>query len=177
MCSKWLPKGHIQRGLDKWESCCSWVEGSLWKPLNEIWFILHTHPEVSTINAIHVRVKCLVAQAILNKLSGNIKKMYADVFSEIPHVDKLPKDDFAWIQLKDANKTIMTRSYSTPQKYKDTWATLIQHLNTGRIWPSHSQHTYPAFIIPGHNSMVMGNHRLYWRWNWDVTSDYWWAFT
>ena len=42
----------------------------------------------------------------------------------------------------------MTRSYSTPRKYKEAWAILIQqYLDAGRIRPSNSQHASPAFII------------------------------
>ena len=98
----------------------------------------------------------MAAQEKLDKLSDNVKKKYVDVFSRIPHVDKLPKDVFAWIQLKDANKTIMTRSYSTPRKYKEAWAILIQqHLDAGRIQPSNSQHASPAFIIPKADMSVL----------------------
>ena len=42
----------------------------------------------------------------------------------------------------------MTRSYSTPQKYKEAWATLIQqHLDAGCICPSNLAHVSLAFII------------------------------
>lgn len=55
----------------------------------------------------------------------------------------------ARIMLKDASKTITTRTYSCPRKYHDAWKTLIQqHLDAGRIRPSSSQHASPAFIIP-----------------------------
>ena len=52
---------------------------------------------VCTIDVIQVRIECLAAQEKLDKLSDNVKKKYTDVFSKIPHVDKLPKDIFAWI--------------------------------------------------------------------------------
>ena len=71
-------------------------------------------------------------------------------------MDNFPKDVFAQIHLKDTNKMITTRSYSTPQKYKEAWAVLIQeHLDTGRIQPSNSQHTSPAFIIPKADKSVL----------------------
>ena len=50
----------------------------------------------------------------------------------------------------------MTRSYSTPRKYKEAWAILIQqHLDAGRIRPSNSQHASPAFIIPKADMSVL----------------------
>ena len=60
------------------------------------------------------------------------------------------------MHLKDARKTITVKSYSTPQKYKATWAMLIQqHLDTGRIHPSNSQHASPAFVIPKADTLVL----------------------
>ena len=49
---------------------------------------------------------------------------------------------------KHADKMITTRSYSTPCKYKETWATLIQwHLDSGRIGPSNLQHASPSMYL------------------------------
>ena len=65
-------------------------------------------------------------------LGEDVKTHYANAFSKIPHVDDLPKDVYTRIKLKDTMKLITTRSYSTPCKYKDAWATLIQeHLDAG----------------------------------------------
>ena len=70
----------------------------------------------------------------MSELGEGVKTHYADVFSRIPHVNDLLKDVYARIKLKDATKLIMTRSYSTPRKYKEAWAILIQeHLDAGRI--------------------------------------------
>jgi hypothetical protein len=58
--------------------------------------------------------------------------------------------------LKDTTKTFATRSYSTPRKYKEAWATLIkQHLYAGRICPSNSAHTSPPFLVPKSNNLVL----------------------
>jgi hypothetical protein len=85
-----------------------------------------------------------------------IKVDYADVFAPIPHIDELPTDVYCRIQLKDAYKTISTRTYSTPRKYKDAWATLIQqHLDAGRIRPSNSAHASPAFLVPKTDTVVL----------------------
>ena len=88
-------------------------------------------------------------QEKLLALGEEIKFHFPDVFSSIPHANDLPKNVYAHIKLRDAAKQITTRSYSTPQKYKEAWALLIQeHLDAGHIWPLNSQHTFPAFLVP-----------------------------
>jgi hypothetical protein len=70
----------------------------------------------------------------LADLANNIICDKQDVFAQIPHIDKLPKDIYCCIKLKDEMKTVTTKTYSTPRKYKDTWDILIQqHLDAGRI--------------------------------------------
>jgi hypothetical protein len=78
-----------------------------------------------------------------------VRDKYSDVFDAIPHLDELPTNVYCCIKLKDDTKTIATRSYSTPRKYKEVWSTLIQqHLDAGRIRPSNSAHASPAFLVP-----------------------------
>ena len=63
---------------------------------------------------------------------------------------------YCCIQLKDASKTFITCSYSTPRKYKEAWAMLIQqHLDARCIWPSNSAHALPAFLVPKADTMVL----------------------
>ena len=89
---------------------------------------------IDVVGAVRQRIKFLNLQVQLDHLSDSVKTKYKDVFSEIPHIDDLPTDVYCRIKLKDATKTVTTRSYSTPRKYKDTWAILIQqHLDAGRI--------------------------------------------
>ena len=58
-------------------------------------------------------------------------------------------DVYCCIKLKEASKTVQTCSYSTPKKYKEAWATLIQqHLDASRIHPSNSAHASPTFLVP-----------------------------
>jgi hypothetical protein len=110
---------------------------------------LKTVKEVDKIAAIRTRIETLAAQEQLIKLGDAVKGKYKDVFLPIPHLDELPTDVYCQIKLKYALKTFTTRSYSTPRKYKDAWATLIQqHLDAGRIRPSNSAHTSPTFIVP-----------------------------
>jgi hypothetical protein len=103
------------------------------------------------------RIANLAAQVELTKLGETVKTSYADVFAPIPHIDELPTDVFCRIQLKDAYKTISrTCTYSTPRKYKDAWATLIQqHLDAGHICPSNSAHASPAFLVPKTDTVVL----------------------
>jgi hypothetical protein len=105
--------------------------------------------ENRVIASIRERIKVLAAQQKLLDLGSAIVKEFDDVFQPIiPPVNCLPSDICCCITLKDASKLITTRSYSTPRKYREAWATLIkQHLEAGRIRPSNLQHASPAFII------------------------------
>jgi hypothetical protein len=92
----------------------------------------------------------------LDHLSNSVKSKYKDIFDPIPHLNELPTDVYCRIQLKDASKTFATRSYTTPRKYKEAWATLIQqHLDAGRICPSNSAHASPAFLVPKSDLLVL----------------------
>jgi hypothetical protein len=104
---------------------------------------------VNVVAAIRDRIESLAAQKELERLGVQIKTEFKDVFSEIPHIDELPSDVFCRIKLKDASKTVQTQTYSTPRKYRESWAVLIQqHLDAGRIRPSNSEHAFPAFLVP-----------------------------
>jgi hypothetical protein len=101
-------------------------------------------------------IETLSATEQLATLEHAVKEKYAHVFDSIPHLDELPSDVYCRICLKDPSKTIATRSYSTPRKYKEVWAQLIQqHLDAGRICPSNSKHASPAFIIPKADTSVL----------------------
>jgi hypothetical protein len=91
----------------------------------------------------------------IESLAAQDKLQFADVFTPIPHLDSLLTDVYCCIKLKDPSKTITTRSYSTPRKYREAWKTLIQqHLDTGCIHPSNSSHASPAFM-PKTDPMVL----------------------
>jgi hypothetical protein len=111
---------------------------------------------VDAIAAIRQRIETLNAQEQLERLGHAVKDKYQDVFAPIPHLDELPTDVYCRIKLKNAHQKIATRSYSTPRKYKEAWATLIQqHLDAGRIRPSNSPHASPAFLIPKADAIVL----------------------
>jgi hypothetical protein len=106
------------------------------------------HP-LNIIASIRQRIETLAAQQNLKDLGNALIEEFKPVFSLIPHIDELPTDIYCRIQLKDASKSITTRSYSTPRKFKDAWQILIgQHLEAGQIRPSNSPHASPSFIVP-----------------------------
>ena len=108
------------------------------------------------ITAVWIRVETLAAQERLDQMLDVVKTKYSKVFNPIPHVDELPTDVYCHIKLKDINKTFTTHSYSSPRKYKEAWATLIQqHLDAGRIRPSNSVHASPAFLVPKSDTAVL----------------------
>lgn len=108
------------------------------------------------IGVVRTRMEGLAAQLKLNEMGEQVKKTYQKVFMDISHIDELPEDVYCRIALKDAAKQITMRTYSTPRKYKEAWATLLQqHLDAGRIRPSNSQHASPAFIIPKADTTVL----------------------
>lgn len=103
----------------------------------------------SVLAAVREHIEILGAQVKLSDHGDKIKADFPRLFDELPHGRDLPTDIYCRIKLKSAEQTIKTRSYSSPRKYRDAWRTLIdQHLESGRIRPSSSQHVSPAFLIP-----------------------------
>ena len=111
---------------------------------------------VKPLAVLRQRIETLTTLEQLNRLDGAVKTKYSDVFDAIPHLDELPTDIYCRIKLKNPYKTIATRSYSTPHKYKEAWAELIQqHLDAGCIRPSNSAHASPAFTVPKADPLVL----------------------
>ena len=102
------------------------------------------------MNQVKDRIETLTLQAELEKCNAEMRHKYADRFpADIPHVSQLPTDVYHRIKLKDAHQTITSRSYSCPKKYREAWRTLLdQHLEAGRIRPSSSPYSSPAFLVP-----------------------------
>jgi hypothetical protein len=93
------------------------------------------------ISAIKERVMVLAEWDSLQRRERLLKEEFMDLFKPIPHVNELPTSVYAEINLKDAQKTIETRTYQCPRKYKEAWKVLIdQHLASGKIRPSKSTH-------------------------------------
>jgi hypothetical protein len=111
---------------------------------------------VDTVAAIRERIEVVATQKELLLLGDQLKAEFKDVFSEIPHIDDLPTNVYCRIRLKDASKCVQTRTYSTPRKYREAWATLIrQHLDTGRIHRLNLAHASPAFIVPKSDATIL----------------------
>jgi hypothetical protein len=118
------------------------VKGDLKKVQSELKRVLEqrkvpAEPELSkssVIGAVRERIEILAGLEKLKALGERVKTEFKDVFEPIPHVDELPTDVYCRIKLKDSARTIASRSYSCPRKYKEAWSTLIQqHLDAGRI--------------------------------------------
>jgi hypothetical protein len=59
-----------------------------------------------------------------------LREKFKDLFEPIPHVNNLPTDCMAQIQLKDPTIRVKLCSYPCLCKYRDAWQTLIkQHLD------------------------------------------------
>ncbi|KAF8165034.1 hypothetical protein B0H34DRAFT_855488 [Crassisporium funariophilum] len=69
------------------------------------------------ILAVKAWVEDLALMERYKSLDIQVKEDYKDLFTPIPHIDELPTDVYARIQLKDANKIIQTRQYTCPRQY------------------------------------------------------------
>jgi hypothetical protein len=108
------------------------------------------------IAAVRTWLECLSASKKLQQLGLKLVDDFKDIFQPIPHVDMLPNDVLCEIKVKDASRTIKSRSYTTPHKYRDAWKILIQeHLDAGHIRPSNSPHASPAFLVPKSDPTAM----------------------
>ena len=104
---------------------------------------------INIIASICNRISSIISQEILERKTEQLKKEFMPIFEPVPHYyDHLPSEVLARIKLIDPNKSIKSRNYPCPRKYKAAWGTLIeQHLAAGIIRPSSSSHASRAFII------------------------------
>ena len=94
------------------------------------------------------RLEELTVQDQLQCMGSDVFSKYKPAFEPIPHVNDLLTDVYCWIQLKDAMKSITTRTYSSPQKYHEAWQMLLQHHeDAGQIRPSNSSSASPSFLV------------------------------
>jgi hypothetical protein len=108
---------------------------------------------MDVIAAIRTHIKIFADAEDLIQQGNKLHKEFKDVFDPLPD---LSDEIHCKVNLRDASKTIKTRSYSCPRKYRDAWKTLIQqHLDAGRIRPSSLEYTSPAFIVPKSDLMVL----------------------
>ena len=94
-------------------------------------------------------IEHLASSEDLHRHDASMKAEFADRFLvDIPPIKHLPDDVVFRVQPRDLNKIIQHRSYDCPKKYREAWKTLLQqHIDAGRLHPSNSSHSSPAFII------------------------------
>ncbi|KAJ2913860.1 hypothetical protein MD484_g6573, partial [Candolleomyces efflorescens] len=108
---------------------------------------LDRKPEI--IAAITSKIVSLNEEKEMETLSARIRSDYADVFGPVPRVADLPEHEFCRVHLKDPSLQLDSRAYPSPRKYREAWTRLIdEHVKAGRLVPSSSQHSSPAFLVP-----------------------------
>ena len=111
---------------------------------------------INIIMAVGQTIENVTAKVDLERMGTKIVNKFMDIFEPIPYVNKLLTDIYCNIELKDATQKITSRSYSMPQKYRDTWKTLIdQHVHAGCLQPSNLVHAPPAFLVPKTDPSVL----------------------
>ena len=70
--------------------------------------------DVDVITTIRDAIEIIALKKQLEKHGANIKKDFCPIFEPISHVDDLPRDYMARIKLKDAERTIINRTYPCP---------------------------------------------------------------
>jgi len=98
------------------------------------------------------RIETLSLQEILVERDARLRETYTDRFPlRLPDVvpSDLPTNIYHRIRLKDPNLVVKQRAYAAPKKYHEPWKRVLDaHLAAGRIRPSSSPFSSPAFCIP-----------------------------
>ncbi|SCV73813.1 BQ2448_6243 [Microbotryum intermedium] len=86
----------------------------------------------------------------LRALESAFRKEFSDRFpADIPPVSQYESKVCHCIALKPGMKTPQQPTYGTPMRWRTAWRCLLdQHLTAGRLCPSSSEYSSPAFIIP-----------------------------
>lgn len=105
-----------------------------------------SHP----LEHIRLRIDQLASVESLESLNSKVLRKYADLFpSDIPHYKDMPDDVYHRFHLKEPSLPLKACTYSCPRPLREKWRTLLeQHLEAGRIRPSSSSVSSPAFLIP-----------------------------
>lgn len=76
---------------------------------------------------------------LLVKTNLALKAEFKEIFEALPHADSLPTTELAEVRLKSESVGIVSRNYSCPKKFHDTFREIIQdRLEKGFIRPSSS---------------------------------------
>lgn len=116
------------------------------------------HTAVSDIiGLVCARIESLASTEVLALKDRDMKVKFSDCFPRnIPHVLELPTTVYHRILTCPGARVTTTCTYSCPQKFRDSWKTLIdQHVAAGRIRPSSSEYSLPSFIIPKTDPTVL----------------------
>ena len=107
-------------------------------------------PPHSFIAVIRTRVESLAFLAKLKKHEEKARTLFADVFSPVPHLNRLPiSDSVMRISLMDNKRLVQKRKYTIPKHYEKAMdQNLDLRLSQGFIRPSNSQFFSPSFIVP-----------------------------
>ena len=111
---------------------------------------LNPAPILATIQE---RIETLALQTSLEKLDAEMRQKHANRFpTQLPDVvNELPDHIYHCIKLKNLDLVMKQRAYATPKKYHKPWKRVLDtHLAAGRIRPSLSAYSSPAFCIPKH---------------------------
>ena len=87
--------------------------------------LFKTVAPVNVISAVKATIELLAHKDKLIALETELKSEFNDIFEPIPHVNELPMSETAQIQLKDAYKTISTRTYPYLCQYKEAFQKLL----------------------------------------------------
>jgi RNase H-like domain found in reverse transcriptase/Reverse transcriptase (RNA-dependent DNA polymerase) len=112
------------------------------------------------------RIEPLTFQGRMDDLDRRMKEKYRSRFPTHlpPTMDGVPTHIYLRIRLKDQRKIVKGRGYVAPKKHHDAWKKLLdEHLATGRLRPSSSEHSSPSFVIPKRTDGVP-DHSLPPRW-------------
>ena len=96
-------------------------------------------------------IEGLAFQEVLKAEDAKMKAKYANWFPTwLPNTtDHVPSHMFHCIRLKNPTKVNNGKGYAAPKKYQESWKKLLdEHLQSGRIRPSSSEYTSPAFCVP-----------------------------
>lgn len=104
----------------------------------------------SSLLAIRQRIEELASAELLQVLNRKMHKRFSSLFpNDIPHFSDMPDTVLHRFRLRDPDLQIKARTYSCPRPLREKWRTLLeQHLAAGRIRPSSSPVSSPAFLIP-----------------------------
>jgi hypothetical protein len=110
----------------------------------------------NVVAAIRNTIANLAEEERYIEMRKQIKEEFKDLFEPIAHIEELPENVYAKIELLNPKKIIYARQYSCPRRYRESFKKLLdKRLHAGFISPSSSPHASPSFIIPKADPAVL----------------------